>query len=184
MASNASIRAWLGALLLGVLLPALAQTDLPERMQSAERELVRIAQGERPEVFGARYRLGVYMPAGSRLSDVWSDVLAKSFLLRADGPMTDRRILPGEWMHNLLPPLSEAQWDALSRGVAQMREGDTLRIDYIPASGTVIRVDGQPLLGVGGHEVFLGFARTWLGATPVSDLLKQDLLESAAEAER
>lgn len=184
METRTSVRLCAAALLVGSCLPVQAQQALPDRIALPGHDLVRIAEGARPAVFGERYQLGVYMPVASELRDVWSENQAKSLLVRADGPMEDRRILPGEWMHNLLPPLTESQWKALSRAVARMREGDYLRVDYLPGSGTIIRVEGQPLLGLSGHAVFLGFLRTWLGDTPVSDVLKDELVESAAEASR
>lgn len=184
METIASMRRGLSALLLGVCLQAHAEQDLPDRVALPGHELVRIAEGARPAVFGEPYQLGVYMPMASGLRDLWSDDEPKSLLVRIDGPMEDRRILPGEWMHNLLPPLTESQWNALTRAVAGMEKGDYLRVDYLPGSGTIIRVQGEPLLGLAGHAVFLGFLRTWLGDTPVSRALKDELVESAAEASR
>lgn len=162
--------------------PSAAQS-LPDTLRLGEHRLVLTAFGTRPEAMAARYRLGVYLPDGVPLLHLGMHDLPKTFLLRLGPAAVDWPILPGEWMHNLLPPLSAEEWDYLSARIEDMREGEWMRIDYTPDHGTLIRIEGEPVLGHAGHALFAGFVRTWLGATPASDALKRDLLDSAASLE-
>jgi hypothetical protein len=157
---------------------------LPQSIGVREQVLALAAAGARPEGPAERYHLGVYLPAHAPLAHVWRLDIPKSFVLRLGPTGVDWPVLPGEWMHNLLPPLTPDGWQLLSERVAAMEEGDVMRVDYMPQAGTVVSVEDEAVLSDPGHDVFEGFARTWLGDTPVSDALKQDLIDSAAAAGR
>jgi Chalcone isomerase-like len=66
------------------------------------------------------------------------------------------------------------------RGIfAPLRQGDVVRIEYVPAKGTTVRVNK----GVGGsgahHDLMLAFLDHWLGQHPVSEDIKRTLLGSS-----
>jgi len=169
--------------LLGATTSANAQR-IPDALRLGEHRLVLIAQGTRPEAMAVRYRLGIYLPRGVPLMHLGMRDIPKTFLMRLGPAALDWPILPGEWMHNLLPPLTKEEWNYLSSRIEDMHEGEWMRVDYTPEHGSLIRIQGEPVLGHRGHALFAGFVRTWLGATPVSDALKRDLLDSAASAIR
>jgi hypothetical protein len=43
----------------------------------------------------------------------------------------------------------------------------------------LVSIERRPILARPGHRLFAGFTRTWLGATPVSEILKRELIDSA-----
>lgn len=74
-----------------------------------------------------------------------------------------------------LPKLEEL--GALMARVGTARKGTVVRIDYLPASGTRILVDGQRQgTDIPGEEFYQSLLRIWLGPKPVDASLKSALL--------
>jgi Chalcone isomerase-like len=77
------------------------------------------------------------------------------------------------------PALAEpmAQFDAILRGVGQVKKGDVINLDFVPAKGLVIAVNGlvrgQPVPGADHYAALLS---VFLGDRPVDDKMKIGLL--------
>lgn len=67
------------------------------------------------------------------------------------------------------------QFNALFRSAVK---GDVVRIDYLPGSGTQVRINDELRGSVPGNDFFRDLLNIWLGPSPVSRSLKHDLLGS------
>lgn len=55
-------------------------------------------------------------------------------------------------------------------------KGDVIHIDYVPDSGTQVRINDEWRGSVPGNDFFRDLLRIWLGTSPVSKSLKHDML--------
>ena len=63
-------------------------------------------------------------------------------------------------------------FDALKK----VRPGDVITLDYLPASGTQISVNGTARCTIAGAAFNRALLRIWLGSRPVQDDLKKAML--------
>ncbi len=80
-------------------------------------------------------------------------------------------------------PAEMAALDAQIRQMAQIfgsvhevKPGDIIALDYLPASGTRITVNGAERGTIAGAEFNRALLRIWLGKHPVQDDLKKGML--------
>lgn len=66
--------------------------------------------------------------------------------------------------------------EAFNKLFTAMQKGDVLRIDYTPARGTEVRLNGEWRGSVEGNDFFRALLKVWLGSDPVSKSLKQAML--------
>ncbi len=92
-----------------------------------------------------------------KIIEGWTDGLAEN--------------LPAERMRDIQPRLEK--FNTLFRTVVK---GDIIRIDYIPASGTQVRINDELRGAVEGNDFFRDLLRIWLGTHPVSKSLKREML--------
>jgi hypothetical protein len=79
--------------------------------------------------------------------------------------------LTAERMSAIKPMLEK--FNALFRTVVK---GDVIRIDYLPESGTQVRINNELRGSIEGNDFFRDLLRIWLGTHPVSKSLKHDML--------
>lgn len=91
------------------------------------------------------------------------------------GELPDR--IPSEWRRELEPALSDPERRKLRDAYAALTQGDTIRIAYAPGRGATLSVSGADVLSTDGHELIAAFLEIWLGRTPVSEEVKEKLLE-------
>ena len=70
----------------------------------------------------------------------------------------------------------QPQLDAFNKLFTVLKEGDVLRIDYSPAKGTEVRINGEWRGAVAGNDFFRALLKIWIGPKPISKSLKQDML--------
>ena len=70
----------------------------------------------------------------------------------------------------------QSRLEAFNKLFTSMKKGDVLRIDYTPAKGTEVRLNGEWRGSVEGNDFFRALLKVWLGTDPVSKSLKQDML--------
>lgn len=74
----------------------------------------------------------------------------------------------------------KAQIDALNAGLAavgEARKGDVIQIEFAPATGTRVLVNGQPRgAAMPGEDFLAALLRIWLGEKPADGSLKKGLL--------
>ena len=78
---------------------------------------------------------------------------------------------PDTEMQTLEPKL--ATFNKLFRTV---RKGDVIRIDYLPDSGTHVRINGEWRGVVEGNDFFRALLSIWLGEKPVTQSLRNGML--------
>jgi len=66
--------------------------------------------------------------------------------------------------------------DAFNKLFTVLKEGDVIRIDYSPAKGTEVRINGEWRGAVEGNDFFRALLKSWIGSNPISKSLKQDML--------
>jgi hypothetical protein len=67
--------------------------------------------------------------------------------------------------------------DAVMIGMGPIKKGDVVTLDYVPGSGTVVTVNGQPKgKPIAGNALYDALLRVWLGDDPVQEDLKKELL--------
>ena len=57
-----------------------------------------------------------------------------------------------------------------------VRKGDVIRIDYLPDSGTEVRINGEWRGAVEGNDFFRAILSIWLGDKPVTESLRKGML--------
>jgi hypothetical protein len=92
-----------------------------------------------------------------------------------DGSLPDQ--IPGAWQGELLPVLDPRQQEKLRDAYAQLKPNDWVSIDYVPSRGTTVTVLGERVLVDRGQELMGAFLDLWVGQTPVSEEMKQELLQ-------
>jgi hypothetical protein len=58
----------------------------------------------------------------------------------------------------------------------EVKQGDIITLDYLPASGTQISVNGTVLGSIAGAAFNRALLKIWLGSKPAQDDLKKELL--------
>jgi len=95
--------------------------------------------------------------SNEKITDGWTDGLKAN--------------LTAQRMQDIKPRLD--RFNSLFRTVVK---GDVIRIDYLPGTGTQVRINNELRGSVEGNDFFRDLLRIWLGAHPVSKTLKHDLL--------
>jgi hypothetical protein len=57
-----------------------------------------------------------------------------------------------------------------------LKKGDVITLDYIPASGTVITINGKANAAIEGADFYTALLDVWLGEEPADDDLKDAML--------
>jgi Chalcone isomerase-like len=90
------------------------------------------------------------------------------------------RNMPAAQQATLAPRM--AQFDDIMRGVGEVKKGDVINLDFVPAKGLVMvingQVRGQPVPGADHYAALLS---VFLGERPVDDKMKLGLLGGKAK---
>jgi len=65
---------------------------------------------------------------------------------------------------------------AIFDSVSGVSPGDVINLDYLPAVGTKVSINGKERGVVAGADINRALLKIWLGENPVQDDLKKDLL--------
>lgn len=165
----------------------LAGVKLDDSVRVANQDLRLNGAGIRSKLIFKVYVVGLYLPekktstaevlatTGVRrvsivmLRDVASDEFAKAFStgIEQNTDAAERATLAP----------SMAKFNAMFASVAQLKEGDALQVDWVPATGMTVQLNGkrifEPLADAPFYNAVL---RIWLGNKPVDDKLKRQLL--------
>ena len=64
-----------------------------------------------------------------------------------------------------------------------LKEGDVVLLDYIPATGTVVSFNGKVKTAIEGEDFYSALLDVWLGEEPADDDLKEAMLDEMEEQE-
>jgi len=175
--------------LLALLLAAPAQAAEVAGVKLADTEgaLVLNGAGLRKRAFFQVYVIGLYVPekkaaaadlinaAGPRRVAIHMlrDVDAGQF---TDALMDGMKDNHGEAEMKALEPRAK-QLAAIMAEMKEAKKGMRITLDWQPAAGTRVTVDGKPAgAAIPGEDFYRALLRIWLGEKPVQDDLKGALL--------
>jgi hypothetical protein len=188
MATDA--RSFLGVLLM---LPCLALgaevagVKIPDAEQVAGATLVLNGAGLRKRAFFQVYAAGLFLPrkaagaaeaigaAGPKRVAIHMlrDVDAATFTAALEDGMRDNH---GEAEFKAMEPRLK-QLAAIMSELKEAKEGMRITLDWLPAAGTVVTVNGKPAGSpIAGEDFYRALLRIWLGENPVQADLKRALL--------
>ena len=140
--------------------------------------------GVRKKYFMDIYIGALYLPARTPDSSaILSDSGPASVLMHfLYSEVSKEKIIDG-WndglKENLDPAVLQSMTPDLERFNALFRtvhEGDAIRIDYIPGTGTEVRINDELRGAVAGNDFFRALLKVWLGPKPISKALKKAML--------
>jgi len=149
-----------------------------------ETKLVLNGAGIREKFFLDIYIGALYLPArttdaGAILSDTGPASVLMHILY---GEVSKQKITAG-WTDGLKANLSDEEMLDLKPQLVKfnslfndLNNGDLIRIDYIPGTGTEVRINNKRHGVVEGNEFYRALLRIWIGSNPVTRSLKQEML--------
>lgn len=167
-----------------VLAKEVAGVTLPETVTLDSKPLVLNGAGIRSKFFVKVYVGALYLPVRTRDADA---------VLHNTGPVAmhmyfvhsevAKEKLVNAWNEGFDANLDAAErarlatrierFDGLFRTVHQ---GDVIRLDYTPGSGTTVSINNETRGVVEGEDFMRAWLRLWLGKQPAQADLKQNLL--------
>ena len=151
---------------------------------NSDTKLVLNGAGVREKFFLDIYIGALYLPAKTPdASAILSDTGPASVLMHIlYGEVSKKKITDG-WNDGLEANLSDKQMQALKPRLEKfnslfqtLHKGDRLRIDYLPGTGTEVRINNESRGAVEGNDFYRALLRIWIGSEPISKSLKQEML--------
>lgn len=166
-----SIPAW-SVQIAGVTLPP------TETVQGTQLSLAGCASREK--LWVDLYAVSLYLPQGTtdvaRMTDDQTPKLVRLDVTH-DGQVPNG--LPSEWRQRLQQHVSQEFMQTLERHYNDLRGGDTVRVSYTPGGGTTLSVNGNTVATRPGGDLMNAMLKLWVGANPVSEDLKNHLLQGS-----
>jgi hypothetical protein len=169
----------------------LAGIVVPEVVTAADgTRLALNGTGLRKRAFFRIYVIALYLPkktrdpgevlglAGAKRVSIrmLRDVGANQFIEALNEGLRDNN---GADALRLLEPRL-AEFGALVRAVGEAREGMQIELEWQPAAGTLVSVDGKPQgRPIAGEDFYRALLRIWLGDKPAQTDIRQGLLGGA-----
>lgn len=164
----------------------IAGTDIPETMTlpNGGATLVLNGAGIREKFFMDIYIGALYLE--SRTSDaraILDDTGPASVMMHFLHSEVSKEKITDAWTEGLEKNVADADKAGLGARLAvfnklfrTVRKGDVIRIDYLPDSGTEVRINGEWRGTVEGNDFFRAILSIWLGDKPVTESLRQGML--------
>lgn len=176
--------------LLFLSLPASAQkiqdVEIPDTLSVADIDtsLVLNGAGVREKFFLDIYIGALYLPSATTdVAAILDDTGAASILMHFLHSEVSKQKITAGWEDGLEANLTSGELGAIRPRLDRfnnlfrtVRTGDSIRIDYTPASGTSVRINNEWRGSIEGNDFFRALLQVWLGSRPVSKLLKQEML--------
>lgn len=164
----------------------LAGIQLADRAQVANANLQLNGAGIRTKLFFKVYIAALYLPQKQTSGEaIIADEREHRMMLHMLREMSSEKLFNAfsEAIEANHTPAEMAALDAQIKLMAQIFEavkevkpGDLIMLDYLPASGTQISVNGTVRGTIPGVAFNRALLRIWLGNKPVQDDLKKSLL--------
>lgn len=154
------------------------------RVADGGPELMLNGAGVRSKFFVKVYAAGLYLPEKAGSADA---VLAlpgpKRVRMHFIHSEVSAEKIRSAWTDGYKANHSEAELVALEDRIAQfnalfptLRSGDVVDVDFIPGSGTAVRLNGETQGIVPGEDFYRATLKIWLGESPASTGLKKAML--------
>lgn len=165
-----------------------AGVKLDDKVQLGKQELVLNGAGIRTKVVFDIYVAALYLETKSRKADVvLADTGSKRVALHLLYSLKSETLMEAfknaiESNHNSTElsamDVGLKKFYAVFNAVPEVKKGDVILLDYQPATGTKVTLNGVERGIVEGAEFNRALLKIWLGNRPVQDDLKKDLLNS------
>lgn len=66
--------------------------------------------------------------------------------------------------------------DRINQAYRDVKPGDSYTLTYVPGVGTTLRLNGNALITLPGHDFAAAYFRIWLGDKPINESLRDALL--------
>jgi hypothetical protein len=156
-------------------------------LPDTDQQLVLNGAGLRKRAFFQVYAIGLYLPEKKTAA---ADVIGAAGPKRVSIHMlrdVDAEQFSGALADGIRENHSEAEAKALEPRVKQLaaimaemkeaKKGMRITLDWLPAAGTQLTVEGRPAGSpIPGEDFYRALLRIWLGDKPVQDDLKNALL--------
>jgi hypothetical protein len=160
--------------------------DIPDTLSTAPggQPLLLNGAGIRKKFFMDIYIGALYLPQKSPDSSaILADSGPASVLMHfLYGEVSKEKIIAG-WNDGLQANLDADSMQLLAADLERfnalfrtVREGETIRIDYLPGTGTSVRINGELQGTIAGNDFYRALLKVWLGDKPVSKALKNAML--------
>jgi hypothetical protein len=127
------------------------------------------------------YDAALYLPAGVPVKDVLQDVpkqLELSYHISIKGPKFGESAEP--YLEKNVPSQELAKLrqriEQLNKLYRDVKDGDRYALIYAPGIGTTLSLNNVPLGTIEGADFAAVYFAIWLGAKPISDSMRDDLL--------
>ncbi len=162
------------------------EDEVPDevRLEDSQQRLVLNGAGVRKKFFISVYVAALYLPQRQRDAQVLlQSPPANRVLMHFVYSKVAKHKMDEAWRegfaNNLEAPELAAVTERLERFVAlfgDMREGDQVWLDYQPAAGTSVTINGESRGTIEGADFNAALLGVWLGDEPVTDELKNALV--------
>jgi len=151
---------------------------------NSDTTLVLNGAGLREKFFLDIYIGALYLQAKTPdASAILSDTGPASVLMHILYSEISKEKITDGWNDGLEDNLSDEQMQAIKPKLEKfnnlfqaLHKGDVLRIDYVPGTGTEVRINGEWRGAVEGNEFYRSLLKIWIGSHPISNSLKQGML--------
>jgi len=161
-------------------------TGIPDSVSLQENgtQLLLNGAGIREKFFMDIYIGALYLQKNMHDADaILADDGYASVLMHFIYSEVDREKITAGWTDGLTANLTAERMQAIKPRLEKFNtlfrtvvKGDVIRIDYVPDSGTQVRINGEWRGSVEGNDFFRDLLRIWLGKKPISKSLKHDML--------
>ncbi|MEL0584905.1 MAG: chalcone isomerase family protein [Candidatus Thiodiazotropha sp. (ex. Lucinoma kazani)] len=163
-----------------------AGVTLPDQIvrDTDKAELILNGAGVRKKFFFSVYLASLYLQHPSRQVEAVIDVEKPARVqMQILYSKIDKKKFTKGWDDGFSANLSTEQLQAVRQRLDQFNgmfeslvKGDTIELDYIPGDGTHVTIKGEDKGVVSGGDFYQALLMVWLGESPISQNLKQELL--------
>lgn len=169
----------------------IAEQHFDERIRLADRDLVLNGVGVRAVAWLQGYAAGLYLERKAATAAAVTALpgpkrLRMKMLVEVEAKEFSKAF--GKGMRRNLPPAVHtamadriAAFDRHVMSIGMLKKGDVIDLDFVPATGTLLVVNGQPRgSAVSGDDFNAGLLRIFVGDDPVDAKLKAGLLGASS----
>ncbi len=149
-----------------------------ETVQGTQLQLAGCAVRE--ELWMNLYAISLYLPHGAAGAARMTDDQTPRMIrldVTYDGQVPNG--LPSEWKERLQQRVSQEFIQTLQNQYNDLRGGDTVRVSYVPGSGTTLSVNGNTVVTRPGNGLMNAMMQVWIGPDPISGNIKRHLLSGS-----
>ena len=164
----------------------LADVEIPEHIEIPEHAngLMLNGAGIRTKMFFKIYVAGLYLPSPVTDADrIINSEVPKRISMNFVYSEVSKDKMDDGWQDGFADNTSPQQMDLLKARLERFKamfgtmvKGDVVWLDFLPAVGTRVTINGEEKGVVPGQDFSSALLRVWLGREPIMDSLKKELL--------